>query len=174
MAELNRGKGFRALSGADAQEYALGGKQVRHSRWWDGGADSITFRPPKNISVNENNVALPAAASLVALALGATGTLTMTAQRDCLIRELILDAYDAAAAVGSAREGNIVVSAITVAGENCFAGNGEMPARTFFPDSFDRPEFDMPVKGGTAVVITVINRSLSVAGTDVSAGCKVD
>lgn len=153
----------------------LGGKQVVRSRWWSSiGGNDIFMRPPKNISVNENNVILPATVSLAALAAGAGGILNMTAQRDCLIRELLIDAYDAAAAVGSAREGNIVVTGITVAGENCYAGNGEAPARTFFPDSFDRPEFDMPVKGGTAVVVNVTNRSASVAGTDVSACCKVD
>lgn len=152
-----------------------GGKQVRHNRWWaTSGADSVTMRPPKNLALNENNVALPSAASIPALAAGAAGVLTMTAQRDCIVRELLVDAYDAAPAIGSAREGNIVVTALTVAGENCFAGNGELPARIFFPDAFDRPEFDMPVKGGTAVVVTVVNRSASVAGTDVGAGCKID
>ena len=159
---------------SDLQDHAFGGKTVRRNRWWGDVGSDITMRPPRGISVNENNVALPAAASLAALALGAAGTLTLTAQRDCIVRELILDAFDAAAAVGSAGEGNIAVTGITVAGENCFAGNGELPGRMFFPNSFDRPEFDMPVKGGTAVVVNVINRSASVAGTDVMAGCKVD
>jgi hypothetical protein len=152
-----------------------GGKQVRPNNWWSqSGAGTPTIRPPKNLSLNENNVALPSAVPIVALAAGASAVLTMTAQRDCIVRELILDAYDAAPAVGSGREGNIGVTALTVAGENCFAGNGEMPGRTFFADSFDRPEFDMPVKGGTAVVVTVVNRSASAAGTDISGGCKVD
>lgn len=164
----------RNLSQSELQDATLGGKQVRKHRGWGGVDDTVAIKPPKSVSLNENNVALPAAASLAALAAGATGVLTQTAQRNCIVRELILDAYDAGAAIGSAREGNIVVSALTVAGENCFAGNGEAPGRMFFPDSFDRPEFDMPVAGGTAVVVTVINRSASVAGTDVSAGCKID
>lgn len=158
----------------DFADLAIGGKKVRHNRWWNEVGGEVSIRPPKNLSVNENNVALPAVAPLVALALGAAANLTMTAQRDCIVRELLLDAYDAVAAIGSAREGNIGVTALTVAGENCFAGVGEAPGRMFFPDSFDRPEFDMPVKGGTSVIVTVINRSLSVAGTDVSAACKID
>ena len=159
----------------DMHNELTGGKRIVRHRWWDQtGAQTVSIRPPKSIAVNENNVALPAAQSLAALAAGGTGVLTLTAQRDCLIRELVLDAYDAAAAIGSSREGNFSVSGLTVAGENCFAGNGEMPGRTFFPDSFGRPEFDLPVKGGTAVVVTVINRSVSVAGTDIMAGCKVD
>ena len=167
----------RGGSGLSFGESLTGGKTVRQNKWWSGIGSEITTRPPKNLSVNENNVALPAAASLAALAAAATGTLTLTAQRDCIVRELILDAYDAAAPallLASPREGNIVVSGLTVAGENCFAGNGEAPGRMFFPDSFDRPEFDMPVKGGTAVVVTIINRSVSAAGTDVSGSCKID
>ena len=161
-------------TGAELQDFTLGGKRVRHNRWWNEVGSEVSIRPPKNLSVNENNVALPAVASLVALAPGVAANLTMTAQRDGIVRELILDSYDAAIVVGSVREGNIVVTALTVAGENCFAGVGEMPGRTFFPDSFGRPEFDMPVKGGTSVIVTVANRSLGIAGADISAACKID
>lgn len=163
---------------ADLNELMLaqtGGKIVKKSRWWGNiGSSDIFARPPRNLSVDENNVILPATASLAALAAGAVGNLVLTAQRDCIVRQLILDAYDAAAAIGSAREGNFAVNALTVQGQNCMAGNGEAPGRMFFADSFERPEFDMPVKGGTSVNVSVINRSASVAGTDVMAGCKID
>ncbi len=158
----------------DIKEVLYGGRELRRHKGWDRVPGELSVRPPKNITVNDNNVALPAVASLAALAAGALGTLTLTAQRDCILRELLLDAYDAAAAVGSAREGNIVLTGLTVAGENCFAGNGELPGRMFFPDAFGRPEFDMPINGGTSVVVSVVNRSASVAGTDVSAGAKID
>ena len=166
------------LDGADIQNMTLGGKEVRKSRWWDrSGGGGVAFKPSRQITVDENNVALPSNASIAALAAGAVGVLTMGAQRNCIVRDLVMDAYDAGAPallLASPREGNVAITGITVAGENCFAGNGELPIRTFFADSFDRPSFDMPVAGGTNVVVNVINRSLSVAGTDIMAGCIID
>jgi len=168
----------RHNQGADElRGLATGGKRVVGNRWWNQIGDEVSIRPPKNLSVNESNVALPAGAPIVALAAGAVANLVMLAQRDCIVRELILDAYDAGAPallLGSVREGNIAVTALTVSGETCFAGVGEAPGRMFFPDAFDRPEFDMPVKGGTSVVVTIANRSGSVAGTDISGACKID
>lgn len=166
---MPRPEGSR-FSPDDVQHRQTGGKMIRRSNWWSGTTDDVFMKPARNIGVNENNVVLPAPAIAVLAAAG-VANLTLTAQRDCLIRDLVLDASEALADLVQGR--SLGVTGITVAGENCFGGVGQAPISMFYATAFNRPEFDMPVKGGTAVIVGLVNNSV-LLGYDVYAAARID
>ena len=132
----------------------------RRNRFFQQLSASCYAKVPRDISADELNVVL-GLGSVAALAAGAAFTLTVTAPRDCIIRDLQVFATSADA----------LISQINVAGDALVLGNA-VPAAVFSVGNQDRPSFDLPVKGGTT--LQIIGNNGSTAAAVVAAAFSID
>lgn len=106
------------------------------------GRRSLLAKIPKNVGENERNCSFGIGSAIHAGA--ATGqTLTVTVPRDVILRDLVV-------AAGGVR-GRI--SSIKVEGEELHQG-GKAPFELWSATNTNRPDYSLPAKGGTTVVVT--------------------
>lgn len=125
-----------SLSGAPNKAY-------RKNRFFDGLRSTMLVKVPRDLSCDELNVVLGLGS--VAAAAAASGTSTVTAPRDLIIRDLVV-----------AAPAGCVITAITVSGDAVLLGS-PVPIETFATGNQSRPEFDLPVQGGTTIAINWTN-----------------
>lgn len=107
-----------------------------------GGPREMLSKIPNNVGENERNVSFGVGSATHAAS--ATGqTLTIGVPRSMILRDLVID-------VGTVR-GRI--SSIKAEGEELHQG-GKAPFSLWGPTNTNRPKYDLPVQGGTTVVIT--------------------
>jgi hypothetical protein len=112
---------------------------TRPNRFLTGISSQLNQKLPSNLSADELNVVL-GLGSAAPLA-GAAFTLSATAPRDMFVRDLVIQGTT-----------DVLVTAITINGDALVLGNN-VPAVIFAPGNLNRPEFGLPVKGGTQVVV---------------------
>ena len=135
----------------NVRESFLGSKGIRSNRLIGGmKGDKFVTKLPRELESDEYNVALGIGRS-VALGAGASITLTTSAPRDLILREMVIN--DDAGPVSLAELG---VTAVTVEGNTAQLGT-EIGAGTYSPDNPNRPQFDLPAGAGTPISVTVIN-----------------
>jgi hypothetical protein len=112
---------------------------TRPNRFLGSIVATISKKVPRDIAADELNVVL----GLGTQTLAAAGAFTLDAvvPRDCFLRDLLM-----VAPTGG------VVTAITVNGDALVLGEG-VPVEAFAFGNLNRPEFGLPVKGGTQVVV---------------------
>lgn len=132
----------------------------RRNRFFQQLSASCYAKVPRDISADELNVVL-GLGSVAALAAGAAFTLTVTAPRDCIIRDLQIFATSA----------DSLITQINVAGDALVLGNA-VPAAVFTVGNQTRPSFDLPVKGGTT--LQIIGNNGSTAAAVVAAAFSID
>lgn len=113
---------------------------TRPNRFLTGISSQLNQKLPANLSADELNVVLGLGTN-VGTAAGAAWTLQATAPRDMFVRDLVLQAT-----------ADAIVTAITINGDALVLG-GNVTASIFSPANLNRPEFGLPVKGGTQVVV---------------------
>ena len=118
-------------------------KAYRKNRFFDQLRSTLLVKVPKDVSCDELNVVLGLGSAAVAAA--AAGTATVTAPRDLIIRDLIV-----------AAPAGCVINSITVSGDAVLLG-AAVPVETFSTGNQSRPEFDLPVQGGTTIQINYQN-----------------
>lgn len=112
---------------------------TRPNRFLTGISSQLNQKLPSNLSADELNVVLGLGSAAPAAA--AAFTLTATAPRDMFVRDLVIQSTT-----------DVLVTAITINGDALVLGNN-VPAVIFAPGNLNRPEFGLPVKGGTQVVV---------------------
>lgn len=112
---------------------------TRPNRFLTGISSQLNQKLPANLSADELNVVLGLGSA--APAAGAAFTLQATAPRDMFVRDLVIQGTT-----------DVLVTAITINGDALVLGNN-VPAVIFAPGNLNRPEFGLPVKGGTQVVV---------------------
>jgi len=115
---------------------------------------------PKEISADELNVVL-GLGNQAGLAAGAAFTLTVTAPRDCIIRDLQVFSTSA----------DSLITQINVAGDALVLGNA-VPVAVFTVANQARPSFDLPVKGGTT--LQILGNNGTTAAASVAAAFSID
>ena len=136
---------------ASLMSMLTGGREPRYNRLLDKMSQStMLFKVPADWGVDENNVVL--GTGLISPLAGASGTSTVAAPRDLILRKLII--------VNNVlvTDADFTVTAITVEGNSNLLGTAVSGA-IFFPNSFYSPSFDLPVAGGTSVSVTISNGS---------------
>lgn len=128
----------------------------RRNRFFSHLKTQMHLKLPKDFGADELNVILGLGSAVIAA--GGAQTLTVTAPRDLIIRDLVVR--------GPA---DALVTNITVAGDALFLGVSA-PADAFGAGNQNRPAFDLPVAGGTTLSITVS----SVAGGAAAAAFNID
>lgn len=137
-----------------------GAPAYRRNRFFQQLSASCYAKVPREISVDELNVVL-GLGNVGGLAAGAAFTLTVTAPRDCIIRDLQVFATSSDA----------LISQINVAGDALVLGNA-VPAAVFSVGNQVRPSFDLPVKGGTT--LQIIGTNGTTAAAVVAAAFSID
>jgi hypothetical protein len=132
----------------------------RRNRFFQQLSSSCYAKVPREISVDELNVVL-GLGTVAALAAGAAFTLTVTAPRDCIIRDLQMFATSPDA----------LITQINVAGDALVLGL-QVPVAVFTVGNQARPSFDLPVKGGTT--LQIIGNNGSTAAAIVAAAFSID
>lgn len=112
---------------------------TRPNRFLTGISSQLNQKLPANLSADELNVVLGLGSAAPAAA--AAFTLSATAPRDMFVRDLVIQSTT-----------DVLVTAITINGDALVLGNN-VPAVIFAPGNLSRPEFGLPVKGGTQVVV---------------------
>lgn len=112
---------------------------TRPNRFLTGISSQLNQKLPANLSADELNVVLGLGSAAPAAA--AAFTLSATAPRDMFVRDLVIQSTT-----------DVLVTAITINGDALVLGNN-VPAVIFGPGNLNRPEFGLPVKGGTQVVV---------------------
>lgn len=112
---------------------------TRPNRFLTGISSQLNQKLPSNLSADELNVVLGLGSAAPAAA--AAFTLQATAPRDMFVRDLVIQSTT-----------DVLVTAITINGDALVLGNN-VPAVIFAPGNLNRPEFGLPVKGGTQVVV---------------------
>ena len=119
------------------------GKSYRKNRFFESLRSTMLVKVPKDLSCDELNVVLGLGSAAAGAA--ASGTATVTAPRDLIIRDLVV-----------AAPAGCVVTAITVSGDAVLLG-APVPVETFATGNQARPEFDLPVQGGTTIQVNWTN-----------------
>lgn len=112
---------------------------TRPNRFLTGISSQLNQKLPSNLSADELNVVLGLGSAAPAAA--AAFTLSATAPRDMFVRDLVIQSTT-----------DVLVTAITINGDALVLGNN-VPAVIFAAGNLNRPEFGLPVKGGTQVVV---------------------
>ena len=128
----------------------------RRNRFFSHLKSQLHAKLPKELGADELNVILGLGSAVIAA--GGQQTLTVTAPRDLIIRDLVVR--------GPA---DALVTNITVAGDALFLGTSA-PSDAFGANNQSRPAFDLPVAGGTTLSVTIS----SVAGGTASASFNID
>lgn len=116
---------------------------TRPNRFLTGISSQLNQKLPSNLSADELNVVLGLGS--VTPAAGAAFTLQAVAPRDMFVRDLVVTA-----------PADVQITAITINGDALVLG-GNVPAQIFANANLARPEFSLPVKGGTQVVVQGVN-----------------
>jgi hypothetical protein len=116
---------------------------TRPNRFLTGISSQLNQKLPSNLSADELNVVLGLGS--VTPAAGAAFTLAAVAPRDMFVRDLVVTA-----------PADVQITAITINGDALVLG-GNVPAQIFANANLSRPEFSLPVKGGTQVVVQGVN-----------------
>ena len=132
----------------------------RRNRFFQQLSASCYAKVPKEISADELNVVL-GLGNVGGLAAGAAFTLSVTAPRDCIIRDLQIFSTSV----------DSLVSQINVAGDALVLGNA-VPVAVFTIGNQTRPSFDLPVKGGTT--LQIIGNNGTTAAASVAAAFSID
>jgi hypothetical protein len=122
---------------------APSGKNFRKNRFFETLRSTLLVKVPRDLSCDELNVVLGLGSAAVAAS--ASGTATVTAPRDLIIRDLVI-----------AAPAGCVVTSITVSGDAVLLGS-PVPIETFSQGNQARPEFDLPVQGGTTIQVNYTN-----------------
>ena len=135
-----------------------GGMRIRrNTRIFSDLKNQVMSKIPRNIGANELNVSLGAGTQTLAGA--GPFSLSVTAPRDLILRDLVI----------SAGTVDGTVTAIIVQGDAVHQG-AAAPLALYSAGNQDRPDFSLPVMGGTTVQVS---GTLAAAGT-VSAGFAID
>lgn len=132
----------------------------RRNRFFQQLSASCYAKVPKEISADELNVVL-GLGNQAGLAAGAAFTLTVTAPRDCIIRDLQIFSTSV----------DSLVTQINVAGDALVLGNA-VPVAVFTVGNQARPSFDLPVKGGTT--LQILGNNGTTAAASVAAAFSID
>lgn len=135
-----------------------GGLRIRrNTRVFSDLKNQVMSKIPKNVGANELNVSLGVGSQT----LGAAGnfSLSVTAPRDLILRDLVVDAAGVAGTITS----------IIVQGDAVHQGSSA-PLALYGAGNQSRPDFSLPVMGGTTIQVS---GSLAAAGT-VSAAFAID
>jgi hypothetical protein len=116
---------------------------TRPNRFLVGISSQLNQKLPSNLSADELNVVLGLGTATVAA--NTAFTLQATAPRDMFVRDLVVQA-----------PADVVINAITINGDALVLG-GAVTAPIFSSGNLNRPEFGLPVKGGTQVVVQGTN-----------------
>ena len=116
---------------------------TRPNRFLTGISSQLNQKLPSNLSADELNVVLGLGTATVAA--NTAFTLQATAPRDMFVRDLVVQA-----------PADVVITAITINGDALVLG-GNVTAPIFSSGNLNRPEFGLPVKGGTQVVVQGVN-----------------
>jgi hypothetical protein len=116
---------------------------TRPNRFLTGISSQLNQKLPANLSADELNVVLGLGS--VTPNANAAFTLSATAPRDMFVRDLVVQGPT-----------DVVITAITINGDALVLG-GNVPATIFATSNLNRPEFGLPVKGGTQVVVQGTN-----------------
>jgi hypothetical protein len=116
---------------------------TRPNRFLTGISSQLNQKLPSNLSADELNVVLGLGSTTPAA--GAAFTLQAVAPRDMFVRDLVVTA-----------PADVQITAITINGDALVLG-GNVPAQIFANTNLSRPEFSLPVKGGTQVVVQGVN-----------------
>lgn len=116
---------------------------TRPNRFLTGISSQLNQKLPANLSADELNVVLGLGSATVAAA--TAFTLQATAPRDMFVRDLVVQA-----------PADVQITAITINGDALVLG-GNVVASIFSASNLSRPEFGLPVKGGTQVVLQGVN-----------------
>jgi hypothetical protein len=116
---------------------------TRPNRFLTGISSQLNQKLPANLSADELNVVLGLGSATVAAA--TAFTLQATAPRDMFVRDLVVQAPS-----------DVQITAITINGDALVLG-GNVVASIFSASNLNRPEFGLPVKGGTQVVLQGVN-----------------
>lgn len=128
----------------------------RRNRFFHNLKTQFHVKLPRDMGADELNVILGLGSAVIPA--GGQQTLTVTAPRDLIIRDLV---------VRGPADG--LVTNITVAGDALFLGTSA-PTDAFTAQNQARPAFDLPVAGGTTLSVTIS----SVAGGAASASFNID
>ena len=112
---------------------------TRPNRFLTGISSQLNQKLPANLSADELNVVLGLGTATPAAA--TAFTLSATAPRDMFVRDLVVQGTT-----------DVIITAITINGDALVLG-ANVPAVIFAPGNLNRPEFGLPVKGGTQVVV---------------------
>lgn len=132
----------------------------RRNRFFQQLSASCYAKVPREISADELNVVL-GLGNQGGLAAGAAFTLSVTAPRDCIIRDLQIFSTST----------DSLVTQINVAGDALVLGNA-VPVAVFTVGNQTRPSFDLPVKGGTT--LQIIGTNGTTAAASVAAAFSID
>jgi hypothetical protein len=133
------------------QTAVIGAKRLRPNRLLSQiKGNAIIHKMPSACGLDEYNVIFGLGRQNVGA--GATVTFTQNAPRDMILRKLIVSGETTADGSDSS------ITAISVEGNTTLLG-GEVSGAAFGPQSFHSPSFDLPVAGGTPVVVTLVNRN---------------
>ncbi len=139
------------MPSAPTRAHFLGSKGIRSNRLIGSmKGDKFVTKLPRELGSDEYNVAMGIGRA-VALAAGTSVTLTTSAPRDLILREMIINDDGGPVALGE-----LGVTAVTVEGNTAQLGT-EIGAGTYSPDNPHRPQFDLPAGAGTPISVTVIN-----------------
>jgi len=133
---------------------------TRPNRFLTGISSQLNQKLPSNLSADELNVVL-GLGNVGGLAAGAAFTLSVTAPRDCIIRDLQIFSTST----------DSLVTQINVAGDALVLGNA-VPVAVFTVSNQVRPSFDLPVKGGTT--LQIIGTNGTTAAASVAAAFSID
>ena len=138
----------------------VGGRALRYNRFLDKiGAQSFVAKIPKDFGADEENVVLGFQASPLNLAASTSGSVTVNAPRDCILRRLVISELG-----GSI---NFTVTSIQIEGKSYTLG-GAIAGAMFSHLNTNPPEFDVPVQGGTPIQLTISNTNTAAAGNFVA------
>ena len=135
-----------------------GGLRIRrNTRIFSDLKNQVMSKIPRNVGANELNVSLGVGSQTLAGA--GNFSLSVTAPRDLILRDLVVDSAGVAG----------TITAIIVQGDAVHQGNAG-PLALYGAGNQSRPDFSLPVMGGTTVQVS---GSLAAAGT-VTAAFAID
>ena len=115
-------------------------------------SDSMLAKVPRQAGVDEYNVTF-GIGGRTSIGAGTTVVFTSNAPRDIILRDLVVNCDG-----GNAELAQLTASALTIEGNVVALGAGT-GGLVFAHDNPARPEFDLPVAGGTPVSVSLTNNS---------------
>jgi hypothetical protein len=130
---------------------------LRYNRLLDKlGMKEFVLRVPPDFGADEYNVFL--SMGVATLGAGATTTLSTNAPRDLILRQLVIQEQTLSPTAAGINDWR--VTGITIEGNTVALGSiGGIPGIVFSALSLVRPEFNLPLAGGTPVSVSLVNDS---------------